>query len=80
MRITFNPSVTSVTPIKRIAPKYKARSTPAMGEGEPTLLEDVVISISVEARAKALQERRGDARQGPDGFWSAVSQMLKGNA
>jgi hypothetical protein len=80
MRITFNPSLTSIAPIKRVAPKYKARSTPSVEESEAAPLEDVVISISVEARAMALQEKRKNARQEPDGFWSSVSKMLKGNA
>jgi hypothetical protein len=79
MRITFNPNVTSVSPIKRVAPKYRARSAHSIDDVDPETLQDVVISISAEARQKALQENLGpNGKQGPGGFWNSISKMING--
>ena len=80
MRVTFNPNVTSVSPIKRVAPKYRARSAQSVDDVDPETLEDVVISISAEARQKALQEKIGqNGKQGSGGFWNSLSKILNGD-
>lgn len=78
MRVTFNPNITSVSPIKRVAPKYRARSTGPADTAESEDTSDVVITLSAEARAMALQHNR--ARSGAAGIWTTLSKMLKGEA
>ena len=79
MRVTFNPNVARVTPIRRVLPKYSARSAQKIDDQEESAFEAVSITISPEAHARALKEKQErERREGNRGFWNAVVKAVAG--
>lgn len=79
MRVTFNPNVARVTPIRRVLPKYSARSAEKIDDQEESAFEAVSITISPEAHARALkEEQERERREGNRGFWNAVVKAVAG--
>lgn len=72
MRITFNPNVGSVAPIKPVTPKYRARSTKATDAPGAERPADVVVVISDEAR-------QGKRRKERDKLWYTLASLFKGS-
>ena len=70
MRITFNPNLGSVAPIKPVAPKYRARSTNALNPTDKEPLADVVVVISDEAR-------QGKRRKEREKLWYSLASLFK---
>ncbi len=79
MRVTFNPNVARITPIRRVLPKYSARSAEKIDDQEESAFEAVSITISPEAHARALKEKQErERREGNRGFWNAVVKAVAG--
>jgi len=79
VRVTFNPNVARVTPIRRVLPKYSARSAEKIDDQDESAFEAVSITISPEAHARALKEKEErERREGKRGFWNAVVKAVAG--
>jgi hypothetical protein len=79
MRVTFNPNVARVTPIRRIVAKYPSRAAAKPDEMSDDPFEAVDISISREAQARAAREKEEqERREGKRGFWNALAKAVGG--
>ncbi len=79
VRVTFNPNVARVTPIRRVLPKYSARSAEKIDGLDESPFEAVAITISPEAHARALQEKEErERREGKRGLWHAFVKAVAG--
>ncbi len=79
MRVTFNPNVARVTPIRRVLPKYSARSAAKIDDLDENEVEAVNVTISREAQARALQEKEErERREGKQGLWNAFVKAVAG--
>ena len=79
VRVTFNPNVARVTPIRRVLPKYSARSAAKIDDLDENEVEAVNVTISREAQARALQEKEErERREGKHGLWNAFVKAVAG--
>jgi hypothetical protein len=79
VRITFNPNVARVTPIRRIVAKYPSRAAAKLEEMSDDPFEAVDISISREAQARAARDKEErERREGKRGFWNALTKAVTG--